>query len=343
MRAWSRRAVLRAGGLAAGAWGLGQGRWLLGQEGAAAGPMVKTPLGELRGAMVQGGVRVFKGVPFAQPPVGELRFRPTLAAKAWTGVRSATAFQSVAVQTNGGAVEGSEDCLYLNVWAPAGAGPFPVYVWIHGGGYTGGSAIAPVFDGAEFAREGVVLVTVAYRLGVFGFLDVGPLLGPEYAGSGNNAIRDLVMSLKWVQENIAAFGGDRERVTIGGESAGAKATAALMGIREARGYFQAGDLGEWGRGAGLAEGGGRGGGAGVWGGVVGGQAGWSCGGGAAAGAEDGAGGGADGGAGAADQKLGAALSAAAGGGRGLPDGDADGGGGRGDGEGEADDHRDEPG
>lgn len=237
MRKWSRREVLRSGGMAAGALGLGQGSWLLGQE-AAPGTTVTTSLGALRGALGEGGVRVFKGVPFAEPPVGALRFRPTVAGKAWAGVRSATAFQAVATQTRGGAVEGSEDCLYLNVWAPAGKGPFPVYVWIHGGGYTGGSAIAPVFDGTEFAREGVVFVTVAYRLGVFGFMDLGPLLGPEYAGSGNNAIRDLVMALRWVQGNIGAFGGDAARVTIGGESAGAKASAALMGIQEAKGMFQ---------------------------------------------------------------------------------------------------------
>ena len=113
-----------------------------------------------------------------------------------------------------------------------------MFVWIHGGGFTGGRATAPIFDGAGFARDGIVLVTVAYRLGVFGFMDLGPVLGAEYAGSGNNAMRDLVAALRWVQGNIAAFGGDPGRVTVGGESAGAKATAALMAIPQAQGLFQ---------------------------------------------------------------------------------------------------------
>ncbi len=136
----------------------------------------------------------------------------------------------------------SEDCLYLNVWTPPPAGstpakPWPVFVWIHGGGFTGGNSFAPIFDGEEFARNGIVLITVAYRLGVFGFMDLGPLLGDAYAGSGNNAMRDLVEALRWVQANIAAFGGDPGRVTVGGESAGAKATAALMGLPEASSLF----------------------------------------------------------------------------------------------------------
>ncbi len=165
-------------------------------------------------------------------------------------MRDATRFAAAAMQEGDKAIPQSEDCLYLNVWAPAadirsgvgaaasGAGRWPVFVWIHGGGFTGGNSFAPIFDGEEFARAGIVLVTVAYRLGVFGFMDLGPLLGAEYAGSGNNAMRDLIEALKWVQANIAAFGGDPARVTVGGESAGAKATAALMGLPEARGLFQ---------------------------------------------------------------------------------------------------------
>ncbi len=105
------------------------------------------------------------------------------------------------------------------------------------GGFTGGSAFAPVFDGTEFAKAGVVVVTVAYRLGVFGFLEMEPLLGAEYAGSGNNAVRDLICALEWVQDNIAAFGGDPKRVTVGGESAGAKLTDVLMGVPKAQGLF----------------------------------------------------------------------------------------------------------
>lgn len=203
--------------------------------------VVTTSLGGLRGEVLPGGVRVFRGVPFAEAPVDALRFKPTQAKQPWTGVRDATRFARAAMQEGDKSVPQSEDCLYLNVWAPAGASSgqsWPVFVWIHGGGFTGGNSFAPIFDGEEFARSGIVLVTVAYRLGVFGFMDLGPLLGDEYAGSGNNALRDLVEALRWVQHNIAAFGGDPARVTVGGESAGAKATAALMALPEARGLFQ---------------------------------------------------------------------------------------------------------
>lgn len=199
---------------------------------------VATPLGQLRGEILPGGVRVFRGVPFAEAPVGALRFKPTTAKQPWTGVREALHFAPAAMQEGDKSVPQNEDCLYLNVWAPAAAATAsPVFVWIHGGGFTGGNSFAPIFDGEEFARGGIVLVTVAYRLGVFGFMDLGPLLGAEYAGSGNNAMRDLVEALRWVQANIAAFGGDPGRVTVGGESAGAKATAALMGLPEAAGLF----------------------------------------------------------------------------------------------------------
>ena len=201
---------------------------------------VTTPLGTLRGEVLPSGVRIFRGVPFAEPPVNALRFRPTVAKQAWTGTHEALRFAPAAMQESDKAVPQSEDCLYLNVWAPttaAGAKPWPVFVWIHGGGFTGGNSFAPIFDGEQFALGGIVLVTVAYRLGVFGFMDLGPLLGTEYTGSGNNAMRDLVEALRWVQANIAAFGGDPARVTVGGESAGAKATAALMALPEARGLF----------------------------------------------------------------------------------------------------------
>jgi len=134
-------------------------------------------------------------------------------------------------------VEHSEDCLYLNVWKPEGQGPFPVFVWIHGGGFLGGHSFEGIYDGAEFAREGIIVVTVAYRLGAFGFLDVEPLLGAAYAGSANNALRDLIEALEWVKANIAEFGGDPLRVTIGGESAGAKLADILMGTPSAQGLF----------------------------------------------------------------------------------------------------------
>ena len=202
--------------------------------------LVQTPLGSLRGECA-GGVRNFRGIPFAEPPVGDLRFRAPVPRKPWPGVRDATRFPAAAVQSGDRAVPQSEDCLYLNVWTPAtgtGSEPLLVFVWIHGGGFTGGESFAPIFDGTKFARQGIVVVTVAYRLGVLGFLDVEPLLGAEFAGSANNALRDLIMALEWVKTNIEAFGGDPERVTLGGESAGAKLTDILMGVPAAEPLFQ---------------------------------------------------------------------------------------------------------
>ncbi|GAC1417457.1 MAG: carboxylesterase family protein [Acidobacteriaceae bacterium] len=201
------------------------------------GVVVRTPDGTLRGEMADG-VKVFKGVPFAEPPVGDLRFRAPIKVKPWTGERDATQFAPMAMQS--GTDEAmSEDCLYLNVWAPVGAGPFPVLVWVHGGGNTGGASHSAVVDGATFARAGIVCVTVAYRLGVFGFLDVESLLGRAYAGSANHGMKDVVAALRWVQEAIGAFGGDATRVTIGGQSAGAKIVDMMLGVPEARGLFHA--------------------------------------------------------------------------------------------------------
>jgi len=198
--------------------------------------MVRTPSGTLRGEE-SGGVRIFRGVPFAEPPVGALRFRAPAKVRPWTGVRDAVRFGPSAMQPGEHGVEHSEDCLYLNLWAPSGKGPFPVYVWIHGGGFTGGHAFEPMYDGTALAEAGIVCVTVAYRLGVFGFLNVEPLLGAEYAGSANNALRDLTAALEWVKEHIAAFGGDPSRVTVGGQSAGAKLTDILLGTPAARPLF----------------------------------------------------------------------------------------------------------
>ncbi len=219
-------------GAAASAFALRGGAWAQGPDGL----VVRTKSGVLRGEMA-GDARVFRGVPFAEAPVGALRFRPPVKGKAWTGERAATEFAAAAMQPGGGTFSQSEDCLYLNVWAPKGKGPFPVFVWIHGGGFTGGRSFDPVQDGAKFANAGIVCVTVAYRLGVFGFLDFEPLLGASYAGSANNGLRDVIASLAWVKENIGAFGGDAARVTIGGESAGAKLADILMGVPSAEGLF----------------------------------------------------------------------------------------------------------
>ena len=200
---------------------------------------VTTPLGTMRGDLAEG-VRVFRGVPFAEPPVGDLRFRAPVATKPHTGELDATRFGAEPWQTGTPNVAKSEDCLQLNVWTPQDAKPgsLPVFVWIHGGGFTGGHAFEPIYDGSQFAREGIVCVTVAYRLGVFGFLDVGGVLQDEtYRGSANNALRDLIMALQWVRQNIASMGGDPARVTIGGESAGAKLCDILMGTPSAQALF----------------------------------------------------------------------------------------------------------
>jgi para-nitrobenzyl esterase len=233
-RSITRREFVAGGALAALSL---QGRKLLGQarEAINAG-LIHTPLGALRGEVING-VRVFRGVPFAEPPVGPFRFRPPVKVKPWVEERVASQFPAAAMQDGERGIAKSEDCLYLNVWTQQDAMALPVFVWIHGGGFTGGTSFAPIFDGTEFANAGVVVVTVAYRLGVFGFMDMEPLLGPEYAGSGNNALRDLICALEWVRENIAAFGGDPRRVTVGGESAGAKLTDVLMGVPKAQGLF----------------------------------------------------------------------------------------------------------
>jgi para-nitrobenzyl esterase len=204
---------------------------------AISGIVLNTPSGRLRGVFING-VRIFLGIPFAQPPVGNLRFRPPVPGRPWKGVRDAGHFAPSAMQS-GTWIHSvhSEDCLYLNIWAPSAPGPHPVLVWVHGGGYNGGTAALSFSDGAGFADAGIVCISVAYRLGVFGFLDMEPLLGPEYAGSGCNALRDLMAAFTWVQENVAAFGGDPGRVTIGGESAGAKLTDTLMAIPSARPLF----------------------------------------------------------------------------------------------------------
>jgi para-nitrobenzyl esterase len=197
---------------------------------------VKTPSGALRGERA-GGALQFRGIPFAEPPIGPLRFRPPVPIKPWNSERDATRFGPSPMQPGEAGMEHSEDCLYLNIWVPDGKGPFPVYVWIHGGGFTGGHAFESMYDGSEITQEGVLCISVAYRLGVFGFLDLAPLLGADYAGSANNALRDLMAALKWIQDNIAAFSGDPTRVTIGGESAGAKLTDILMGVPTAKPLF----------------------------------------------------------------------------------------------------------
>jgi para-nitrobenzyl esterase len=208
---------------------------------------VETPVGPVRGAM-EGGVHVFKGIPFALPPVGELRFRPPQPYPGFTRPHNAFSFGPSPMQPERiqvatglnflGDARQSEDCLYLNVWAPDTQGPHPVFVWIYGGSNIFGSTSQPIYDGTQFARNGVVCVTIGYRVGALGFLELGELLGESYQGSGNNALRDQVLGLQWVQRNIQAFGGDPQRITLGGESAGGKNVSTLLTLPATRGLFQ---------------------------------------------------------------------------------------------------------
>jgi len=192
------------------------------------------------------GIGVFKGIPFAAPPVGALRWKAPQAVVAWTGVKQATAFGPSCMQAKGlmtvfaAPPAMDEDCLYLNVWTPAKAAgdALPVMVWIYGGGFTGGMTSAPAYDGTRLAEKGVVLVSVAYRLGPFGFLAHPELSRDSGKGSGNYGLQDMIAGLQWVKANIAKFGGDPSRVTIFGESAGGIAVSMLGASPAAKGLFQ---------------------------------------------------------------------------------------------------------
>jgi para-nitrobenzyl esterase len=190
-------------------------------------PTVTVTTGELRGSGLGTGA-VFKGIPFAVPPVGDLRWREPTPLKPWSGVRDATKFGSRCMQSG---QDVSEDCLYLNVWTPEWPPkqPRPVMVWIHGGGNFAGSGSESAFDGEAFTRRGVVLVTANYRLGAFGFFAHPDLTteSPHHA-SGNYGLMDQIAALKWVRDNIARFGGDPRKVTVFGESAGALDINVLM-------------------------------------------------------------------------------------------------------------------
>jgi len=211
--------------------------------------VVRVEGGELQG-VVDDGVASFKGIRFAAPPVGELRWRPPQPAAPWTGVRQAAGFGADCMQGRFGpppaagaaAPEApSEDCLFLNVWRPASAtsgAKLPVMAWIHGGGFMGGSGSFPMTSGAQFAKDGVVLVSLNYRLGRFGFF-VFPALSREHAEEtkGNYAYMDQIAALQWVKRNIAAFGGDPNNVTIFGFSAGGVSVHSLLASPMARGLF----------------------------------------------------------------------------------------------------------
>ena len=208
------------------------------------GPVIKTVSGMIRGVK-EGDIDIFRGIPFAAPPVGEFRWRPPQPVASWDGIRDATKFGPSCAQAGFGRGAGtisegsSEDCLYLNVWKPSGAkqgGKLPVMVWIHGGAFVGGSGNT---NGNGFASKGVILVSINYRLGRLGHFAF-PALTAEHPeeSKGSYAFMDQIEALKWVQKNIAAFGGDPNNVTIFGFSAGGVSIHSLMTIPSAQGLFQ---------------------------------------------------------------------------------------------------------
>ena len=215
----------------------------------------RTASGPVRGASVkETGITVFKGIPFAAAPVCDLRWKAPIPPESWRDVRDCTAFAPVCPQTDFdpesfyyhefysvlAATPMSEDCLYLNVWTPAGSAgeKLPVLFWIHGGGFVHGAGSEFVFDGEAMARKGIILVTFNYRLGVLGFLAHPELsLESPSGSSGNYGLLDQVAALDWTRKNIAAFGGDPDRITIFGQSAGAMSVQALMTSPLARGMI----------------------------------------------------------------------------------------------------------
>jgi para-nitrobenzyl esterase len=217
-------------------------------------PEVRIDSGALRGLVIgdKKDVHVYKGIPYAAPPVGELRWKPPQPARAWSVVRDCFEFGAACPQRTSLLLSAfpemsmgapfSEDCLFVNVWTPAvrRAGKLPVLYWIHGGGFILGAASQPLYDGEELARLGCVVVSVNYRLGLFGFL-AHPALSQESADkvSGNYGLLDQVEGLRWVKRNIAAFGGDPEHVAIFGESAGGISVLCLMAAPQAKGLFHA--------------------------------------------------------------------------------------------------------
>ncbi len=210
--------------------------------------LVRTSKGELAG-VAEGDILVFRGIPFAQPPIGDLRFRAPREAEPWKGVRDATRFGSRAVQIPNEALEAllgrpenqppvDEDCLNLNVWTPGlDDKRRPVMVWIHGGGFLTGSGSEPIYDGTALATRDAVVVTINYRLGPLGFLCVPGFAAAEGETCANFGILDQIAVLKWVQAEIAAFGGNPDNVTIFGESAGAMSVGTILASPLAAGLY----------------------------------------------------------------------------------------------------------
>lgn len=200
---------------------------------------VKTQNGLVQGT-IEDGLAVYKGIPFAAPPTGDLRWKAPQPVKNWEGIKQTTAFAPAPFQGGNTASGKSEDCLYLNIWSLAKSAKekVPVLVWIYGGGFSFGSTSDPVYSGEKLAKKGVILVSIAYRVGQLGFL-AHPQLSAENSNkvSGNYGLLDMIAGLQWIQKNIAAFGGDPNKVTIFGESAGGIAVSQLCASPLAKGLF----------------------------------------------------------------------------------------------------------
>ena len=204
-------------------------------------PVVRTSHGAVRGR-TEDGVLAFRGLRYAAPPVGKLRFKPPQAPAPWTGVADAIEFGAASVQSAGQPdmppyEKHDEDCLFLNVWTTSLKGKRPVMVWLHGGAFSTGAAGRPTYFGDHFARDGIVLVSVNHRLNVFGYAQLPESWGPEYASSGMAGMLDIVAALKWVQKNVARFGGDPANVTIFGESGGGAKVSLLLAMPGAKGLY----------------------------------------------------------------------------------------------------------
>ncbi len=200
------------------------------------GPVVKTAQGFIKGVS-EDNIAVFKGVPYAAAPIGKLRYMPPVVHNAWNDTLNAQQFGSIAAQADGKKVNGTEDCLSLNIYTPKTDNhKRAVLVWVHGGSMTAGAGKGE--NGHAFAdKDDIVTVTINYRLGVLGFLYLGDL-DKKYATSGNNGVLDCIMALQWIKQNIASFGGDPGRVTLMGESAGAKLISAVLVAPQSKGLFQ---------------------------------------------------------------------------------------------------------
>jgi para-nitrobenzyl esterase len=209
-------------------------------------PEVETCFGKVRGTEIRG-IRAFRGIPYARPPIGARRFRPPEPPEPWAGTRKATRPGAVPIQAsvpwlkflNAGGARQSEGCLFLNVWTPSlDTAKRPVLVWIHGGGFLIGSGSSLVYEGQGLARRGdLVVVTMNYRLGALGFVHLSQACGDQFRDASNAGVRDQIAALEWIRDNIDRFGGDPGNVTVCGQSAGAMSIGALLGAPRARRLF----------------------------------------------------------------------------------------------------------